>query len=166
MNNIIDKKDNKSCYVRCDCGGEILGFHYYPFNDAEYFYIHCYTDTLNKKDHYPAFYWDSPSDVTLFANKLIEWAENTYKNSSYHIELYDEAIGEKQLKRLGPTVLLLESDNIDMDIGFLSICKYQSKKHMKRNKVTWDIVLTRDTAKEFGEAIKQIIIEKDIKINT
>lgn len=160
MNTIIDRnRDEKSCYVRCDCGGEILGFHYNKWNDGdENFRLTLYGPKHIKKDHFSDFYFKEISDVACFTNEILTCLENEENITELVFE--DSDIEKKQLKRLGPSILYL---SINREWEYIDIVKFKSKNQLKRTqpRCTWDVCLRFEELKNWLKEIKKIIGENN-----
>lgn len=166
MNNIIiDRKsiseeESKNLYLRCSCGEEIIGFHYYKWFDGdEGYYIHFYGNRDKKiNDKFSDFYFESSTKVEEMVNNLLNFINKEIKIPQYTLKLEDRnSIPENYLKRNGPSILEINIDRIAS--GIIDISKFKNNKlaALNKPKCTWGIVVDLDRFKMFLEGIKEIL---------
>lgn len=162
--------DVYSTYVKCDCGTEILEFqacnqtliYDNKINDVTFTTLDDpifelrYYGLLKRRDvkyGYNNFCFMSEFQLGLFINLLKEII-NEENNENIDESFYDDALPfdiEKKYGRGGICVVH------EMDDIFTYIQKYKNLEKKKKKKVSWEIVLRKDTLKAFVDNIEKII---------
>lgn len=159
MDLIERNRSSVSCYVKCDCGEEILEFTKQLYRDEfkPVCYLHCYFSHHkypNKKDHNMWFFFPTEEAAEMLVNSMLE-----HLNSSKSEELLLlQEVNMSDEVRTGRLVL-------DSDADFFYILKYKNKRAHAQDKATWEIVLRKpEIGERFALAIKETL-KKEIDPN-
>lgn len=160
INKIIEKenKESKNIYLRCDCGGEIIGFHYIKWWDKEeWYYLSFYGNSNPKiKDNYGDFHFKSSIEVNSFIDEIIDNIQHN-NNSEFELNFEDKYLDPKYLKKNGPSILNISIDRIAN--GIVDISKFKNKNllNLKKPKCTWGIVVNLENFTTFLNEVKKIV---------
>lgn len=146
---ISNRLDNKSVFIHCECGNEIIQFYYYKETTTcpEIIGLQYYGYVKNKEDSRCTNFQFNKKTFKIFINKLKE----SLKEDKFHaiFEDHDE-------------YLVIDKDNY----GFWKILKYKGAKRIFHKLSVWDISLRelsiRELIKELEEIWKIISEENNI----